>query len=147
MIEKVDSEPPKTVSELTHIQRWEDDGGAMSEGSNRISRVADTNTPLSMNVAKNALLYVELNDNHSKGDKQVNPFVFFLASNTGRLVRIVGGLALVIWGRFVLSGTNALIVMLIGVVHLLAGTFDFCVFALLFGAPLSGPKIRASKTT
>jgi hypothetical protein len=75
----------------------------------------------------------------------MTPFVFFLASNTGRLVRIVGGLALVIWGRFGLSGTNALIVMLIGVVPLLAGTFDFCVLAPFFGAPLSGSKIRAGK--
>jgi hypothetical protein len=30
-------------------------------------------------------------------------------------------------------------------VPLLAGLFDFCVFAPLFGAPLSGPKIRAGK--
>jgi len=28
---------------------------------------------------------------------------------------------------------------------LLAGLFDFCVFAPLFGAPPSGPKIRAGK--
>jgi hypothetical protein len=26
-----------------------------------------------------------------------------------------------------------------------AGLFDFCVFAPLFGAPMSGPKIRAGK--
>jgi hypothetical protein len=89
-------------------------------------------------------LYVELNNDHSKGDKQVNPFVFFLASNTGRIVRILGGLALVVWGRFGLSGTAALVVMLIGAVPLLAGTFDICVFAPFFGAPLSGPKIRAN---
>jgi len=82
-----------------------------------------------------------------KGDKEVNPFVFFLASNTGRIVRIVGGLALVVLGRFGLSGMNALVVILIGAVPLLAGAFDICVFAPLFGAPLSGPKIRASKTT
>jgi hypothetical protein len=30
-------------------------------------------------------------------------------------------------------------------VPLAAGLFDFCVFAPLFGAPLSGPKIRAGK--
>ena len=77
----------------------------------------------------------------------MNPFVFFLASNTGRIVRIIAGLALVVLGRFGLSGMAALVVMLIGAVPLLAGTFDFCIFAPLFGAPLSGPKIRASKTT
>jgi len=77
----------------------------------------------------------------------MNPVVVFLASNTGRIVRIIGGLALVVLGRFGLSGTASLVVMFIGVVPLLAGTFDFCVFAPLFGAPLSGPKIRVGKTT
>jgi hypothetical protein len=73
----------------------------------------------------------------------MNPFISFLASNPGRVVRIVGGLALFAWGRLGLSGITALVVILIGLVPLLAGTFDFCVFAPLFGAPLSGPKIRA----
>lgn len=144
MIEIVNSEPPKTISEVTHIPRWEDDGGAVSVGDNPI---AETSTPQSMSVKKNDSLYGELNNNHLKGDKQVNPFVFFLASDTGRIVRIVGGLALVVLGRFGLSGMNALVVILIGIVPLLAGTFDFCVFAPLFGAPLSGPEIRAGKTT
>jgi len=147
MIETIDSEPPKTISELTNIQRWEDDGGAVSVGDNPISNVAETSTPESMGVEKNDLLYGELNNDHSKGDKQVNPFISFLASGTGRIVRIVGGLALFAWGRLGLSGMTALVVMLIGIVPLLAGTFDFCIFAPLFGAPLSGPKIRAGKTT
>ncbi len=148
MIEKVDSEPQMTVFELTPIQRWEDDGGAVSEGGNPIiSRVAGAITSQSIGITKNNSLYVELKNSHSKGDKKVNPFVFFLASNTGRIARIMGGLALVVLGRFGLSGMTALVVMLLGVVPLLAGTFDFCVFAPLFSAPLSGPKIRAGKTT
>jgi len=44
-----------------------------------------------------------------------------------------------------LSGAAAVVVTVIGLIPLLAGLFDFCVFAPLFGAPLSGPKIRASK--
>ena len=76
----------------------------------------------------------------------MNQVISFLASGTGRIVRIIAGLALAVLGRFGFSGMAALVVMLIGVVPLLAGTFDFCVFAPLFGAPLSGPKIRASKT-
>ena len=147
MIEKVDFEPPKTAPEFTQIQRWEDDGGAVSKEGHPVSNVAGTSTSLSIGVEKDDLLSVELNNDHSKGDKQVNPFVFFLASNTGRIVRIMGGLALVVLGRFGLDGMTALVVMLIGIVPLLAGTFDFCVFAPLFGAPLSGPKIRAGKTT
>ena len=76
----------------------------------------------------------------------MHSFVSFMASSTGRIVRIVVGLALLLWGRFGLSGgMTGLIVALIGVVPLFAGTFDFCVLAPLFGAPLSGPKIRAGK--
>jgi hypothetical protein len=75
----------------------------------------------------------------------MNPFISFMASITGRIVRIVVGLVLVVWGWFGLGGITGTIVTLVGLVPLAAGTFDFCVFAPLFGAPLSGPKIRAGK--
>jgi len=75
----------------------------------------------------------------------MNPFVKFMASTTGRIVRIVAGIALIAWGFLGLGGTTGVIVAVIGAVPLLAGLFDFCVFAPLFGAPLSGPKIRAAK--
>jgi len=75
----------------------------------------------------------------------MNPFVTFMASKTGRIVRVVAGIALVVWGWFGLSGTTGIIVAVVGLVPLLAGLFDFCVFAPLFGAPLSGPRIRAGK--
>jgi Inner membrane protein YgaP-like, transmembrane domain len=75
----------------------------------------------------------------------MNPVVSFLASSTGRTVRIVAGVILVAWGWFGLSGTTGMIVAIIGLVPLFAGIFDFCVFAPLFGAPLSGTKIRAGK--
>lgn len=73
----------------------------------------------------------------------MNPVIKFLASTTGRIVRFVAGLALVIWGIMGLAGTIGIIVAVVGAVPLLAGLFDFCVFAPLFGAPLSGQKIRA----
>ncbi|HVN15173.1 MAG TPA: DUF2892 domain-containing protein [Anaerolineales bacterium] len=75
----------------------------------------------------------------------MNPFVSFMASTTGRIVRVVAGLALVAWGLMGLTGITGIVVTIIGLVPLLAGLFDFCVFAPLFGAPLSGPKIRAAK--
>jgi hypothetical protein len=75
----------------------------------------------------------------------MNPFVAFMASTTGRLVRIVAGLALVAWGIFGLAGATGILVAVIGAVPLLAGLLDFCVFAPLFGNPLSGSKIRAGK--
>ncbi len=73
----------------------------------------------------------------------MNPIVKFLASTTGRIVRVVAGLALIAWGLLGLGGTAGIIVAVVGAVPLLAGLFDFCVFAPLFGAPLSGPKIRS----
>jgi hypothetical protein len=75
----------------------------------------------------------------------MNPFVSFMASTAGRIVRIAAGIALVAWGWFGLGGTTGIIVAVIGLVPLLAGVFDFCVFAPLFGNPLSGAKIRAGK--
>jgi hypothetical protein len=75
----------------------------------------------------------------------MNPFVKFMASTAGRLTRIVAGIALVLWGLFGLGGTTGIVVLVIGLVPLLAGLFDFCVFAPLFGAPMSGPQIRAGK--
>ncbi|MEW6405961.1 MAG: DUF2892 domain-containing protein [Chloroflexota bacterium] len=75
----------------------------------------------------------------------MNPFVSFMASSTGRLVRIAAGLALVVWGWFGLGGTTGTVVAIVGLLPVVAGAFDFCAFAPLFGAPLSGPRIRAGK--
>jgi hypothetical protein len=75
----------------------------------------------------------------------MNPLVKFLASTTGRMTRIVAGIVLVLWGLMGIGGILGAVVAVIGLVPLLAGLFDFCVFAPLFGAPLSGPKIRAAK--
>jgi len=75
----------------------------------------------------------------------MNPFVKFLASPAGRVVRAVAGIVLIAWGLLGLGGTTGIIVAVIGIVPLAAGLFDFCVFAPLFGAPLSGQKIRSSK--
>jgi hypothetical protein len=75
----------------------------------------------------------------------MNPFVKFMASTTGRIVRIVAGIALIAWGLIGLSGPTGAIVAIVGALPLLAGLFDFCVFAPLFGAPLGGQKIRAEK--
>ncbi len=75
----------------------------------------------------------------------MDAFANFMASSTGRIVRIVAGIALIALGLVGLSGFTGIIVAIIGVVPLAAGVLDFCVFAPLFGHPLSGPKIRAEK--
>jgi hypothetical protein len=67
----------------------------------------------------------------------------FLASNpTGRIVRIVAGIVLVVVGLLVIGGTAGIIVAVIGLAPLLAGVFDVCLFAPLFGASFYGKKIR-----
>jgi len=75
----------------------------------------------------------------------MNPLISFMASPAGRITRIVAGAALIAWGLLGLGGTTGIVVAIVGAVPLVAGLFDFCVFAPLFGEPLSGPKIRASK--
>jgi hypothetical protein len=75
----------------------------------------------------------------------MNPFVKFMASTTGRIVRVIAGLALILWGVLGLGGTTGIILAVVGAVPFLAGLFDFCVFAPLFGNPLSGKKIRAEE--
>ena len=67
----------------------------------------------------------------------------FLASGAGRVTRIVAGLVLIVAGLLTIGGVAGLIVALVGAVPLLAGIFDVCVFAPLFGQPFSGPAIRA----
>jgi hypothetical protein len=74
----------------------------------------------------------------------MNPFVKFMASPAGRIIRIVAGIVLVVLG-ILMHSVGGIIVAIVGLVPLLAGLFDFCVFAPLFGAPLSGPKIRSGK--
>jgi hypothetical protein len=73
----------------------------------------------------------------------MNPFVKFMASPAGRITRIVAGILLVAPGLFVIRGVGGIIVAIVGLLPLVAGLFDFCIFAPLFGAPMSGPKIRA----
>ena len=75
----------------------------------------------------------------------MNPFIKFMASTAGRVTRVVAGLVLILWGLLGIGGTAGIVVTIVGLVPLLAGLFDFCVFAPLFGAPLSGPQIRSAK--
>jgi len=75
----------------------------------------------------------------------MNPFVKFMAFPAGRITRVVAGILLIALGLFAIHGVGGIILAIVGLVPLVAGLFDFCVFAPLFGAPMSGPKIRAVK--
>ncbi len=66
----------------------------------------------------------------------------FLASMNGRITRAVVGIVLIIIGLLALGGTAGIIVAIIGLVPLLAGLLDFCVFAPLFGHAFQGQALR-----
>lgn len=74
-------------------------------------------------------------------------FASFMSSPTGRILRIVIGLGLMGWGLFLAVAANnittGIILVVVGLLPLAAGLFDFCVLAPLFGAPFSGSKVRA----
>jgi hypothetical protein len=72
----------------------------------------------------------------------MNPFVKFMSSPAGRITRIIAGIILVALGLSVVHGVGGIVLIVVGLLPLVAGLFDFCVFAPLFGAPMSGKKIR-----
>jgi len=72
----------------------------------------------------------------------MNALFRFLANTTGRVVRIVAGLLLIAIGLLWVHGTGGWILAIVGLVPLLAGAFDKCVFAPLFGLPFDGPQLR-----
>lgn len=69
-------------------------------------------------------------------------FFRFMAGSAGRAVRIVAGLILVAVGIWVVQGIGGWVLVIVGLVPLLAGAFDRCVFAPLFGLPFVGPSLR-----
>jgi hypothetical protein len=72
----------------------------------------------------------------------MNALFGFLANGTGRIVRIIAGLLLILIGLLWVQGTAGWILAIVGLVPLLAGAFDKCVFAPLFGLPFNGPQLR-----
>ncbi len=72
-------------------------------------------------------------------------FVKFMSSTAGRILRVVAGLILMWVGFIMLGGLPGIIVGIIGILPLVAGIIDICVFAPLFGGPLSGKAARALK--
>ena len=72
----------------------------------------------------------------------MNGLFGFLAGTAGRVTRAVAGIILIVVGLVLIKGVGGWIVAAIGLVPLLAGIFDFCVFAPLFKLPFNGAKLR-----
>ena len=73
----------------------------------------------------------------------MNPFVRFMQTPAGRVIRVVAGGALIGAGLISVGGVPGVVMAVVGVVPLAAGLFDICVFAPFFRIPFSGARIRA----
>jgi len=74
------------------------------------------------------------------------PFAQFISSGAGRLLRVVAGLGLIGAGYALREEPAGVIMMIVGLAPLAAGTFDLCLLSPLFGGPLAGSKIRATRS-
>lgn len=68
-------------------------------------------------------------------------FAKFMSSAVGRIIRIVAGLALIAVGLLVVQGVFGVVLAIVGLAPLLAGVFNFCIFAPLFGGPFKGSDV------
>jgi hypothetical protein len=72
----------------------------------------------------------------------VKGFFRFIAGPLGRFTRVVAGLILIGVGVWFAQGAGRWILIVVGLVPLLAGVFDWCVFAPLFRLPFVGAALR-----
>ncbi len=69
-------------------------------------------------------------------------FARFINSTAGRVVRVVAGVGLLAWAYTQRGSALGVALMLLGLVPLAAGAFDWCLISALLGGPLSGARIR-----
>jgi hypothetical protein len=72
----------------------------------------------------------------------MNPFIAFMASATGRAIRIVAGTAIMAWSLLGLhaDSNTGLIITAMGALPVLTGLLNICLIAPLVGAPIAGSK-------
>ena len=70
-------------------------------------------------------------------------FARFINSPTGRGVRIAAGLGLIAWGYNQRGRSAGVAYMLVGLIPVAAGTFDWCILSALLGGPLTGARINS----
>lgn len=71
-------------------------------------------------------------------------FATWMASVWGRVARIVSGVVLIAIGLY-LQNTWGIVIGIVGLAPLLAGVFNFCLFAPIFGGPFNSRRL-VSKT-
>ena len=70
-------------------------------------------------------------------------FGLFMSTPTGRVLRVVAGVVLVVIG-IALQSVLGIVVAVVGGAVLLAGAFDVCLIAPLLRQPFTGKRIRAN---
>lgn len=71
----------------------------------------------------------------------------FMTSTIGRLTRIALGLVLIVWGVYYANFTPNWILIIIGIIPLSAGIFNFCLIAPIFGYSINGDKAKKQTDT
>ena len=71
-------------------------------------------------------------------------FAQFINTPAGRIIRLIAGAVLIVWGYTQLDQTLGIVLIVVGLIPLLAGALDLCLISALLGGPLSGKKVRAS---
>lgn len=69
-------------------------------------------------------------------------FAQFMATPTGRGIRVVAGIILIALGLLVVEGTAGIILVIVGILPVLAGLLNVCLVAPLIGAPFSGSQVN-----
>jgi hypothetical protein len=69
----------------------------------------------------------------------------FINAPAGRIVRIVVGIILIIWGYTIAGTALGIVLMIVGLFPLVAGVFDLCLVSALLGGPIKGETLRSSK--
>ncbi|MCB0188079.1 MAG: DUF2892 domain-containing protein [Caldilineaceae bacterium] len=74
------------------------------------------------------------------------PFITFMTSYRGCIMRVVAGIALMSIGLVVVKGTLGTILALVALVPIAGGVLDFCLAGVLMGYPFRGAKAREQLT-
>ncbi len=69
-------------------------------------------------------------------------FTRFMASTTGRVLRVVVGIVLIA-GGIALGSVLGIVLALVGLLPLGTGAFDVCIISPAFKAPIRGSEVRS----
>ncbi len=72
-------------------------------------------------------------------------FAQFINTPAGRILRILAGLVIIVWGYTERADIAGIILIVVGLIPLAAGVFNLCLISAMLGGPISGARITKSK--